>query len=188
MFRSIVAAMALLFSLTLEAKAVDEKYLLIELENGTVKIEMLPDVAPKHVAQISTLAKAGAYDGVAFHRVIDGFMAQTGDVEHGKIQADGSVSNRAGTGGSDLGNIDAEFSSLPFDRGVVGMARAQSPNSANSQFFIMFEEGHFLNNQYTVWGRVVEGMELVDNIKRGAGGSGSVTDPDHMLKVTVSAE
>ena len=188
MFRTIIAAMALVFSLTLEANAVDDKYLLIELENGTVKIELLPDVAPKHVAQITTLAKRGDYDGVAFHRVIDGFMAQTGDVQHGKVAEDGSVSSRAGTGGSDLGNIEAEFSSLPFDRGMVGMARAQSPNSANSQFFIMFEDGHFLNNQYTVFGRVVEGMELVDNIKRGAGGSGAVTDPDKMIKVSVSAE
>lgn len=188
MFRTIIAMIALVFSMTLEANAVDEKYLLIELESGTVKIEMLPDVAPKHVAQITTLAKRGDYDGVAFHRVIDGFMAQTGDVQHGKIADDGSVSSRAGTGGSDLGNIEAEFSSLPFDRGVVGMARAQAPNSANSQFFIMFEDGHFLNNNYTVWGRVVDGMEFVDNIKRGAGSSGSVTDPDKMVKVTVSAE
>ena len=184
MFRTIIAMIALVFSMTLEANAVDEKYLLIELESGTVKIEMLPDVAPKHVAQITTLAKRGDYDGVAFHRVIDGFMAQTGDVQHGKIADDGSVSSRAGTGGSDLGNIEAEFSSLPFDRGVVGMARAQAPNSANSQFFIMFEDGHFLNNNYTVWGRVVEGLEFVDNIKRGAGSSGSVTDPDKMVKVT----
>ena len=188
MFRTIIATMALLFSLTLEANAVDDKYLLIELENGTVKIEMLADVAPNHVERVTTLAKRGDYDGIAFHRVIDGFMAQTGDVEHGKVADDGSVSSRAGTGGSDLGNVDAEFSSLPFDRGMVGMARAQSPNSANSQFFIMFEDGHFLNNQYTVFGRVVEGMELVDNIKRGAGGSGSVTDPDKMVKVTVSAD
>ena len=188
MFRTIIAAMALVFSLTLEANAVDDKYLLIELENGTVKIELLPDVAPKHVTQITTLAKRGDYDGVAFHRVIDGFMAQTGDVQHGKVAEDGSVSSRAGTGGSDLGNIEAEFSSLPFDRGMVGMARAQSPNSANSQFFIMCEDGHFLHNQYTVFGRVVEGMELVDNIRRGAGGSGAVTDPDKMVKVTVSAD
>ncbi|MEM7212415.1 MAG: peptidylprolyl isomerase [Pseudomonadota bacterium] len=179
---------ALVFSMTLEANAVDEKYLLIELENGTVKIEMLPEVAPKHIAQITTLAKRGDYDGVAFHRVIDGFMAQTGDVQHGKVADDGSVSSRAGTGGSDLGNIEAEFSDKQFDRGVVGMARAQAPNSANSQFFIMFEDGHFLNNNYTVWGRVVEGMELVDNIKRGAGSSGTVTDPDRMVKVTVSEE
>ena len=163
-----------------------EKFLNIELKDGTVKIEMLPDVAPNHVEQITTLAKRGAYDGIAFHRVIDGFMAQTGDVEHGQVAEDGSCSARAGTGGSDLGYVKAEFSSLPFDRGVCGMARAQSPDSANSQFFIMFEEGHFLNNQYTVWGRVAEGMEHVDAIKRGAGGNGSVDQPDRMIKVLVS--
>ena len=163
-----------------------EKYLNIELKDGTVKIEMLPDVAPKHVEQITALARRGAYDGIAFHRVIDGFMAQTGDVEHGLVGEDGSCSSRAGTGGSDLGYVKAEFSSLPFDRGVCGMARAQSPDSANSQFFIMFDDGHFLNNQYTVWGRVTEGMEHVDQIKRGAGGNGSVSEPDRMIKVTVS--
>ncbi len=184
MFRPIIAALALMFSLTLEAYAVDEKFLLIELKTGTVKIELLPDVAPKHVERIVTLAKGGEYDNVAFHRVIEGFMAQTGDVEHGDME-DGFNAGRAGTGGSSLGNVSAEFSSLPFDRGMVGMARAQSPDSANSQFFIMFEDGHFLNNQYTVWGRVVEGMEHVDNIKRGAGGSGAVSDPDRMVKVTV---
>ena len=166
----------------------DEKFLNIELSNGTVKIEMLTDVAPQHVERISTLAKDGAYDGVAFHRVIDGFMAQTGDVKFGKLGDDGEVSSYAGTGGSDMGNVPAEFSSLPFDRGVCGMARAQDPNSANSQFFIMFDDGHFLNNNYTVWGRVVEGMEHVDKIKRGAGGNGAVTEPDAMVKVTVSAD
>ena len=165
-----------------------EKFLTIELATGPVKIEMLPDVAPKHVAQVTALAKRGAYDGIAFHRVIEGFMAQTGDVEHGRVAEDGSVSPRAGTGGSDLGNIEAEFSSLPFDRGVVGMARAQAPNSANSQFFIMFEDGHFLNNNYTVWGRVIEGMEHVDKIKRGAGQSGAVSEPDKIIKVTVSTD
>jgi peptidylprolyl isomerase len=183
MFKTIIATMALLFSLTLEADAV-EKYLLIELKSGTVKIEMLADVAPKHVEQITALAKSGEYDNVAFHRVIDGFMAQTGDVEHGKMGDDGAVSRRAGTGGSNLGNIEAEFSNVPFDRGMVGMARAQSPNSANSQFFIMFEDGHFLNNNYTVWGRVVEGMEHVDNITRGE----PPASPDAMISVKVSDE
>lgn len=157
-------------------------FLNIELKSGNVKIEMLPDVAPKHVAQISALAERGDYDGVAFHRVIPGFMAQTGDVEHGKSDEDGNVSRRAGTGGSDMGYVDAEFSKLPFDRGVCGMARAQSPNSANSQFFIMFEEGHFLNNNYTVWGRVVEGMDHVDQITKGE----PPAEPDQMIKVTVS--
>ena len=162
-----------------------EKYLNIELKDGgAVKIELLPEVAPKHVTQITALARNGAYDGVAFHRVIDGFMAQTGDVEHGVVGADGTCSPRAGTGGSDLGNIDAEFSKLPFDRGICGMARAQNPNSANSQFFIMFADGHFLNNQYTVWGRVVEGMDHVDAITRGE----PPRQPDQMIKVTVSED
>ncbi|MEM6621347.1 MAG: peptidylprolyl isomerase [Pseudomonadota bacterium] len=158
----------------------------IETPHGTVTIEMLPDVAPNHVERITELANAGAYDGIAFHRVIEGFMAQTGDVEHGKVGEDGEASGRAGTGGSEMPDLAAEFSRLPFDRGVCGMARAQNPNSANSQFFIMFAEGHFLNGQYTVWGRVTDGMEAVDKIKRGAGQSGSVTQPDAMLKVTVA--
>jgi len=152
--------------------------------NGTIVIELLEDVAPKHVAQITTLAKQGAYDNVVFHRVIDGFMAQTGDVEHGK---EGGNLRRAGTGGSDLPNIEAEFSGVPFDRGVVGMARAQSPNSANSQFFIMFAEGHFLNGQYTVFGRVTSGMEIVDAIKKGGQATNGAIEgtPDRMVKVTV---
>ena len=165
-----------------------DKYLTIEMASGSIKIEMLPNVAPKHVERISTLASQGAYDGIAFHRVIDGFMAQTGDVQHGKVGEDGGCSPSAGTGGSDLGNVPAEFSSLPFDRGVCGMARAQDPNSANSQFFIMFQDGHFLNNNYTVWGQVVEGMDVVDGIKRGAGGNGAVSEPDAMIKVSVSAD
>lgn len=145
-----------------------ENTLVIEVDTGAgtgeVVVEMLPDVAPKHVEQIKALARAGEYDGVVFHRVIEGFMAQTGDVKHGKA---GSGLGRAGTGGSDRPDLPAEFSKLPFDRGVVGMARAQSPNSGNSQFFIMFREGHFLNGQYTVWGRVISGMEHVDAIPRG---------------------
>lgn len=149
---------------------------------GTVVIDMLADLAPKHVAQITALAEAGAYDGVVFHRVIDGFMAQTGDVKFGKSSGDTS---RAGMGGSDLPNIPAEFSSETFARGVVGMARSQDPNSANSQFFIMFAPGPFLDNQYTVVGRVIEGMDVVDQIKRGAGGNGEVSNPDQMVSVTV---
>jgi len=144
-------------------------------------------VAPLHVERIKTLAREGQYDGVAFHRVMEGFMAQTGDVQFGDI-SDGYNAGRAGTGGSQYPDIKAEFSSLPFDRGIAGMARSQNPNSANSQFFIMFEAGHFLNNQYTVWGRVISGMELIDNIKLGVSGSGSVTDPDRMIKVRVAAD
>ncbi|MGO4907127.1 peptidylprolyl isomerase [Pseudorhodobacter sp. W20_MBD10_FR17] len=150
--------------------------------NGEVVIDLLPDLAPKHVAQITALAEAGNYDGVVFHRVIDGFMAQTGDVEFGKKAGDTS---RAGMGGSDFPDIPAEFSKETFDRGVVGMARSQSPDSANSQFFIMFAPGPFLDEQYTVVGRVISGMDVVDKIKRGAGGNGEVVDPDQMATVTV---
>jgi peptidylprolyl isomerase len=192
MFKSICLTAALLFSLTTpEAKAVEikdpENTLVIELSSGEVVIEMLPDVAPLHVERIKTLAREGAYDGVAFHRVMEGFMAQTGDVQFGDMN-DGYEPRRTGTGGSKYPDVKAEFSSLPFDRGVAGMARSQNPNSANSQFFIMFADGHSLNNQYTVWGRVISGMEHVDNIKRGAPGSGAVTDPDRMIRVRVAAD
>jgi peptidyl-prolyl cis-trans isomerase B (cyclophilin B) len=158
--------------------------LTVQLKDGPVVIELMPEVAPKHVAQIEALAKKGAYDNVAFHRVIDGFMAQTGDVQYGNMEK-GFNAQRAGTGGSDLADIPAEFSKTPFTRGVVGMARSQDPNSANSQFFIMFADGPFLNGQYTVVGKVVSGMEAVDKIKRGAGGNGEVSNPDRMIKVTV---
>lgn len=152
--------------------------------SGTVVIDLFEEVAPQHVAQITALAEDGAYDGVVFHRVIDGFMAQTGDVEFGKL--DGGDMRMAGRGGSDLPDLPAEFSDLPFDRGVVGMARSQSPDSANSQFFIMFDEGYFLNGQYTVVGEVTEGMEIVDAIKRGEGQNGAVVgQPDVMADVTV---
>jgi peptidylprolyl isomerase len=153
--------------------------------DGVVKIDLLEDVAPGHVAQITELAEEGAYDGVVFHRVIDGFMAQTGDVEFGRIE--GGDMRRAGMGGSDKPDLKAEFSDIPFDRGVVGMARSQDPDSANSQFFIMFQEGPFLNGQYTVVGRVTEGMEVVDAIKRGEGRNGAVVgQPDVMTSVTVT--
>ncbi|MDA9155090.1 peptidylprolyl isomerase [Planktomarina temperata] len=153
-----------------------------ETVSGTVQIDLLEDVAPLHAAQITALAERGAYDGVVFHRVIEGFMAQTGDVRFGKNPEDMS---RAGMGGSDLGNIPAEFSDVPFDRGVVGMARSQNPNSANSQFFIMFEPGYFLNGQYTVVGRVTAGMDVVDALKRGHPQSGAITgQPDVMQRVT----
>jgi peptidylprolyl isomerase len=152
--------------------------------NGVITIDLLDDVAPGHVERIASLAASGAYDGVVFHRVIDGFMAQTGDVEFGKMGGD---MRRAGTGASAEPNLAAEFSDVPFDRGVVGMARAQDPNSANSQFFIMFDEGYFLNGQYTVVGRVTGGLEVLDAIKRGDGPNGSVIgQPDVMQKVTVT--
>ena len=152
--------------------------------NGVIKIDLLEDVAPGHVERITALAEAGEYDGVVFHRVIDGFMAQTGDVQFGKL---GEDMRRAGMGGSDMPDLDAEFSDVPYDRGIVGMARAQNPNSANSQFFIMFTEGYFLNGQYTVVGRVTEGLDVLDAIKRGEGQNGAVIgQPDVMQKVTVT--
>jgi peptidylprolyl isomerase len=151
--------------------------------NGQIVIDLAADIAPKHVDQIVSLAKSGAYDNVVFHRVIDGFMAQTGDVQYGKAGGDTAM---AGMGGSDLPNLPAEFSEVGFDRGIVGMARAQDPDSANSQFFIMFAPGDFLNGQYTVVGKVISGMEVVDAIKRGDGANGEVTDPDVMAKVTVT--
>ncbi|MDR9484000.1 MAG: peptidylprolyl isomerase [Sediminimonas sp.] len=153
--------------------------------NGTVTIDLFEDVAPNHAERLTTLAARGAYDGVAFHRVIDGFMAQTGDVQFGKVE--GGDMSRAGMGGSDLPNLEAEFSDVPFDRGVVGMARSQDPDSANSQFFIMFKAGHFLNGQYTAVGRVTDGMEVIDAIKRGKGQNGAVIGrPDAMSTVTVT--
>ncbi|MEM6727918.1 MAG: peptidylprolyl isomerase [Pseudomonadota bacterium] len=152
---------------------------------GTITIDLLEDVAPNHVAQITALAADGFYNGVYFHRVIDGFMAQTGDGEFGRI--DGNTLQRAGTGGSDLGNIDAEFSEIPFERGVVGMARSQNPDSANSQFFIMFADGPFLNGDYTVVGRVTAGLDVLDDIKRGDSSTLRTTgEPDHMAEVRVT--
>ncbi len=151
---------------------------------GVIKIDLFDDVAPAHVAQITALAEEGAYDGVVFHRVIDGFMAQTGDVEFGRGDGDLSM---AGMGGSDKPDLAAEFSEIPFTRGVVGMARSQDPNSANSQFFIMFAPGDFLNGQYTVVGEVTEGLEVLDAIKRGEGANGAVVgEPDRMVEVRVT--
>tara|TARA_R110000765_G_scaffold73292_1_gene143462 strand:+ start:686 stop:1240 length:555 start_codon:yes stop_codon:yes gene_type:complete len=151
---------------------------------GVIKIDLAEDVAPKHAERLKTLAESGAYDGVVFHRVIDGFMAQTGDVEFGKT---GENISKAGMGGSDLPDLPAEFSDIAFDRGVVGMARSQNPDSANSQFFIMFDKGYFLNGQYTVVGKVTEGMDVLDAIKRGTGGNGAVAGtPDRMVSVKVT--
>ena len=161
-----------------------ENTLLIELKDGTVTIELMPDIAPLHCERIKELARAGAYDGVVFHRVIDGFMAQTGDVEHGNADKDGFNLRRAGTGGSDLPDLKQEFSGVPHDRGTLGAARSQNPNSANSQFFINFGDNHFLNRQYTVYGRVVSGMEHVDAINRGE----PPANPDKMISMKVAAD
>ena len=160
-----------------------ENTILIELKDGTVTIELLADVAPKHAERMKELAREGAYDNVAFHRVIDGFMAQTGDVEHANMEKDYNP-GRAGTGGSDKPDLPAEFSKLPHDRGTLGAARSMNPNSANSQFFINFKDNHFLNGQYTVYGRVVSGMEFVDKIVRGE----PPANPDRMISVKVAAD
>ncbi|SET03232.1 peptidylprolyl isomerase [Oceanicella actignis] len=177
------AALALTAAPGPAAAADPENTLVIELESGPVLIEMLPDLAPRHVERIKTLARAGAYDGVIFHRVIEGFMAQTGDVRYGR--ADRLDLRRAGMGGSDLPNLPAEFSNIAaFERGAVGMARGRDPDSANSQFFIMFRAAPHLNGQYTLWGRVISGMEHVDRIARGE----PPRNPDRMLRVYVQAD
>ncbi|MGY9048864.1 peptidylprolyl isomerase [Puniceibacterium antarcticum] len=160
-----------------------ENTILLELKDGTVTIELLPDVAPKHVERMKTLARAGAYDNVCFHRVIDGFMAQTGDVANGNMEKDFNLRS-AGTGGSEHPDVPAEFSKLPHDRGTIGAARSQNPNSANSQFFINFKDNHFLNGQYTVYGRVISGMEHVDAITKGE----PPANPDRMVSVKVAAD
>ncbi|MBL4768366.1 MAG: peptidylprolyl isomerase [Rhodobacteraceae bacterium] len=160
-----------------------ENTILIELKGGTVTVELLKDIAPAHTARMKELARAGEYDNVAFHRVIDGFMAQTGDVQHGDMEDDFDIS-RAGTGGSSMDDLPAEFSKLPHDRGTLAAARSSNPNSANSQFFFNFSDNHFLNGQYTVYGRVLDGMDHVDAIVRGE----PPTEPDRMISVTVAAD
>ena len=160
----------------------EENIMILKLKDGDVKIELFEDVAPNHVKRIKLLAKEGKYDGVVFHRVIDGFMAQTGDVKFGNSSSDQYDLNRAGMGGSDLPDLKEEFSDLPHERGTLSMARSQDPNSANSQFFICFKEASFLDRQYTIFGKVVEGMDLVDKIKRGdQSNNGSVSDPDKII-------
>ena len=158
--------------------------MILKLKDGDIKIELFEDVAPNHVKRIKQLAKDGKYDGVVFHRVIDGFMAQTGDVQFGNSSNDQFDLKRAGMGGSDLPNLKEEFSDLPHERGTLSMARSQDPNSANSQFFICFKEASFLDRQYTVFGKVIEGMELVDKIKRGdQNNNGSVSNPDKIISL-----
>ena len=156
--------------------------MILKLKDGDIKLELFEDVAPNHVKWIKQLAKDGKYDGVVFHRVIDGFMAQTGDVQFGNSSNDQFDLKRAGMGGSDLPDLKEEFSDLPHERGTLSMARSQDPNSANSQFFICFKESSFLDRQYTVFGKVIEGMEIVDKIKRGdQNNNGSVSNPDKII-------
>ena len=172
----------LFFSLITVKLLAQENIMILKLANGEVEIELYPEKAPNHVKRFKELADAGKYDGVVFHRVIDGFMAQTGDVQFGNSSNDNFNLSRAGTGGSELPDLKEEFSELPHDRGTLSMARSQDPNSANSQFFICFKPAPFLDRQYTVFGKVIEGMEFVDKIKRGdENNNGSVSDPDKII-------
>jgi peptidylprolyl isomerase len=177
-FAAAVAAGLLFLATPAVAQTEDaENTLVMQLEGGPVTIRLRPDLAPQHAERLKTLARQGFYDGVVFHRVIPGFMAQTGDP------------TGTGMGGSELPDLPAEFSETPFERGTVGMARSQDPNSANSQFFIMFDQGSFLNGQYTVVGEVVEGMELVDAIKAGTeANNGQVENPDKIVSMKVAAD
>ena len=157
--------------------------MILKLKDGEVKIKLFPDLAPNHVKRFKTLSDSNQYDGVVFHRVIDGFMAQTGDVEFGNSTNERYDLARAGTGGSNLPDLKAEFSNLAHEKGVLSMARSSDPNSANSQFFICFENASHLDRNYTAFGKVIEGMEFVDKIKRGDGSSGSVNDPDKIISL-----
>ena len=181
MSKYIFKILILLFFLTNNAMA-EEKLMILKLKDGDVKIELFNDVAPKHVERIKELANSGQYDNVVFHRVIDGFMAQTGDVKFGNSSNNDFDLKKAGTGGSDLPDLKSEFNDLPHERGTLSMARSQDPNSANSQFFICFKPAPSLDRQYTVFGKVIEGMEFVDKIKRGdENNNGSVSDPDKII-------
>ena len=187
---SFLVVLAGLVTASVSAYAADaENTMIITLKDGDVTIALRPDLAPKHVAQIKKLVREGAYDNVAFHRVIDGFMAQTGDVKFGNMKK-GFSPEAVGTGGSDLPDLPAEFSqSEHYKRGTLGMARSEDPNSANSQFFITFGDASFLNGQYTIVGNVVSGMELVDHIKKGdEADNGTVSNPDRMIKVRIAAD
>jgi len=181
MNKLLIRFLILFFILTTNVTA-EENIMILKLKDGDLKIELFEDIAPNHVKRIKQLAKEGKYDGVVFHRVIDGFMAQTGDLKFGNSTSDDFDLKRAGMGGSELPDLKEEFSNLPHERGTLSMARSQDPNSANSQFFICFKEASFLDRQYTVFGKVIEGMEFVDKIKRGdENNNGSVSNPDKII-------
>ena len=165
-----------------------ENTMILKLKDGDVVIELFKDIAPNHVERFQKLSKEKKYDGVVFHRVIDGFMAQTGDVQFGNSNLQSYDLTRVGTGGSKYPDLKAEFSALPHERGTLSMARSADPNSANSQFFICFKDCSFLDGQYSLWGQVIEGMEYVDQIKLGKGNSGSVKEPDKILKMELSTQ
>ncbi len=160
-----------------------EDIMIMKLKDGDVELELYSDVAPNHVDRFKDLAKKGLYDGVVFHRVIDGFMAQTGDVKFGNSNSKDFDLSLAGTGGSDMPDLKSEFSDIPHDRGVLSAARSTDPNSANSQFFICFESAPHLDRQYTVFGKVIKGMDLIDKIKKGEGPNGSVQNPDKIISL-----
>tara|TARA_B100000678_G_scaffold187561_1_gene156810 strand:+ start:69 stop:629 length:561 start_codon:yes stop_codon:yes gene_type:complete len=180
--RILINILIFLFIINQNIAIAKEDIMILKLKDGDVKIELFPDVAPKHVERIKTLASEGKYDNVVFHRVIDGFMAQTGDLKFGNSSSENFDLRKAGTGGSDLPDLKQEFSNIPHLRGTLSMARSSDPNSANSQFFICFQPAPFLDRQYTVFGKVVEGMEYVDQIKRGEQNqNGSVENPDKII-------
>jgi cyclophilin family peptidyl-prolyl cis-trans isomerase len=176
----IIKISILLFFLTNQTIA-KENFMILKLKDGDVKIELFPDVAPKHVERIKTLANEGKYNNVVFHRVIDGFMAQTGDVQFGNSSSDTFDLRTAGTGSSNLPDLKQEFSDIPHEKGTLSMARSSDPNSGNSQFFICFESAPNLDRNYTVFGKVIEGMEHVDKIKKGDSSTGSVVEPDKII-------
>ncbi len=177
-----IRVLILIFLFISSNLSAEENTMILKLKDGEVKIELFPDVAPGHVKRIKELANSGKYNSVVFHRVIDGFMAQTGDVQFGNSDSKEFDLNRAGMGGSNLPDLKAEFNNLPHDRGTLSMARSQNPDSANSQFFICFQPAPFLDRQYTVFGKVISGMEFVDKIKRGdSNNNGAVTDPDKII-------
>tara|TARA_B100000035_G_C20945092_1_gene529333 strand:+ start:192 stop:752 length:561 start_codon:yes stop_codon:yes gene_type:complete len=181
MNRFILYILFLFFLITNQVTS-QENIMILKLKDGDVKIELFEDVAPNHVKRIKALADAGKYDNVVFHRVIDGFMAQTGDVKFGNSSSDDFDLRRAGMGGSDLPDLKQEFNNLPHDRGTLSMARSSDPDSANSQFFICFKPAPFLDKQYTVFGKVIDGMEYVDKIKRGdENNNGAVSEPDKII-------
>ena len=181
MNRFFIKLLILFFLLTNQSIS-EENIMILKLKDGDVKIELFEDVAPNHVKRIKELANSGKYNNVVFHRVIDGFMAQTGDVKFGNSNSKDFNLRMAGMGGSDMPDLQQEFNDLPHDRGTLSMARSSDPNSANSQFFICFKPAPFLDRQYTVFGKVIEGMEFVDKIKRGdEKNNGSVTDPDKII-------
>ena len=163
----------------------EENMMILKLEYGDVKIELFGDIAPNHVKRVKTLAEQNKYDGVVFHRVIEGFMAQTGDVQFGNSKNANFSLNKAGTGGSELPDLKAEFSNLPHERGTLSMARSANPDSANSQFFICFDSAPHLDRNYTIFGKVVEGMENIDKIKRGDGPNGNVSEPDKIISFKI---